>query len=62
LAQENLKIYIFILLKDGLERLLSVYSNAPKMGDPQIVEKQVEQNKCEIDLLNEQINKFKVLI
>ncbi|KAL7077581.1 hypothetical protein ACQ4LE_003326 [Meloidogyne hapla] len=48
--------------KDGLERLLSVYSNDPKMGDPQTVEKQIDHNKCEIDAINEQIKRFKNLL
>uniref|UniRef100_A0A914MK51 SH3 domain-containing protein n=2 Tax=Meloidogyne TaxID=189290 RepID=A0A914MK51_MELIC len=54
--------------KEGLERLLSVYSNGGSSnnggswGDPQIVEKQIEHNKCEIDALSEQIRRFKNLL
>ncbi|KAF7637541.1 hypothetical protein Mgra_00003057 [Meloidogyne graminicola] len=48
--------------KDGLEKLISVYNNDPNMGDPKIVKKQIENNQCEIDALNEQIARFKNIL
>ncbi|CAK5006304.1 unnamed protein product [Meloidogyne enterolobii] len=68
-AHKNSRLRINFSLdvyKEGLERLLSVYSNGGSSnnggswGDPQIVEKQIEHNKCEIDALSEQIRRFKV--
>lgn len=46
----------------GLERMHSVYTQNPKMGDAQEVAKQLEQNRRELEYIAENIKRFENLL
>ena len=51
---------LFIVFRQGLEKMLEVYSQNNALGDPESIKSQLEDNAKRLDQSNEELHKYQV--
>ena len=52
--------YFIVFCRDGLQKLRDVYVQNSSMGDPATVDKDLEKNAKELDMLQQTLTKYQV--
>lgn len=53
--------YMSYVCREGMLKMKDVYVNNPALGDPNALEKKIEENALKIDSLQAEMRKFQVI-
>jgi hypothetical protein len=57
---KDFKVTVFNFYREGMLKLKDVYANNPALGDPNMLDKKVEENAQKLDTIRQELHKFEV--